>query len=303
MIRFLLLASLFALSAVGCTPPRETALTGAPDGKDKAYGPLPRQVLDYYVAEAPGTPIVLFVHGGGWVCCSKDDDDNLQVARVFHDAGYAVVSMDYTLAEDAEYEGFPHQLREVAMGLAWAKEHADLLNGDPERVVLVGESAGAHLVGLLGVYNPRSLLAGSPYAGTPHSLDVRAVVGWSGIYSIAPDHPAVAVGEVYGLMLGTDDPKTYEERLHASQPIHHLDGSTRPAIAVLHGQQDDVVGYANSVSFYDALVDSGYCAELTLLPENGHDFIEQAAPDNPVFVPTLDFIARATGDVPLCAGE
>jgi len=251
------------------------------------YGELEVENLNYYIAPEPGAPIVIFVHGGGWVCCSKDDADNLDCTRIFHEAGYAVVSMDYVLAPDENYEGFPHQIENVACVIAWTKNNADLINGDPDKIVLVGESAGAHMVALMGLYNPASLCEGCNWEAP---LDVHGVITWSGPFYWGEEflEPEDDEESVIIQMLGDRD----SLNLWLSQPINHLNGSTNTHFMIMHGAEDPVVPVEQSKTFYDSLIAAGYVAEKAIIEGHGHDFIEKARPDNAIFIPTLDFLYR-----------
>jgi acetyl esterase/lipase len=117
--------------------------------RDIAYGEDPHQRLDVYVPEA-GTsraPIVLMVHGGGWKRGDKDLDAVVthKVAR-WVPRGIVFVSIDYRMLPEADPRV---QAQDVARALAFVQRHAATWGGDGRRVVLMGHSAGAHLIALL----------------------------------------------------------------------------------------------------------------------------------------------------------
>ena len=117
--------------------------------RDVAYGADPAQRLDVYLPEA-GTahaPVVLMVHGGGWRRGGKDVGTVVthKVAR-WVPRGIVFVSVDYRMLPGADPRA---QAQDVARALAFAQRHARNWNADPDRVVLMGHSAGAHLVALL----------------------------------------------------------------------------------------------------------------------------------------------------------
>jgi len=58
----------------------------------------------------------------------------------------------------------------------------------------------------------------------------------------------------------------------------------------MHGREDQTVPASQSEIFYDSLLAKGYSAELAVIEEHGHDFIENAAAENDIFIPTLKFI-------------
>lgn len=91
-----------------------------------------------------GLPVVVWIHGGAFVSGRKEDVANY--ARVVANQGYAVASVDYTLAPDATY---PTQARQVDAAIAHLLRHAVRLGIDPQRVLLAGDSAGAQIAAQL----------------------------------------------------------------------------------------------------------------------------------------------------------
>jgi arylformamidase len=112
---------------------------------ERAYGPDPRQRLDFTPAEARGAPLVLFVHGGGW--SMGDKRMAAHMAAHFHGAGYAFAAVNYRLVPDASVD---QQAADVAAALASLLADARALGIDRNRIMLIGHSAGAHLAALVG---------------------------------------------------------------------------------------------------------------------------------------------------------
>lgn len=105
--------------------------------------------LDIYrpSAQAEGSgarPILVFVHGGAWAFGDKRSVNTLP--QWCEREGWILVSLNYRLSPKVIH---PEHARDVAAGLAWVFEHAEEFGGDPERVVLMGHSAGAHLAGIV----------------------------------------------------------------------------------------------------------------------------------------------------------
>lgn len=121
---------------------------GAKILRDLAYGPDPEQRMDVYVpAYVEGAPVLLMVHGGAWLFGDKAMSrmvDN----KVAHwlPKGAIFISVNYRLAPKADPLA---QADDVAKALAAAQSKAASWGGDPARFVLIGHSAGAHLVALL----------------------------------------------------------------------------------------------------------------------------------------------------------
>lgn len=124
---------------------------------DIAYGDHERQKLDVFLpkrTKGSALPVAMMVHGGGWFTGDKAAKKVIGYKKdYFHARGYAFVSINYRLAPDDMYPAAPN---DVASSLAWLKEKKDKLNIDTSKVILIGHSAGAHLVNLV-VTNGRFL--------------------------------------------------------------------------------------------------------------------------------------------------
>ena len=138
-----------------------------------AYGPDPAQRFDLYLpANASRAPVVFYVHGGGWANGDKTNPGLASKLAYWLPKGYAVISANYRMVPVA----MPlEQARDVARGVALAQRRAGEWQVDPARMVLMGHSAGAHLVALLGA-DPRMLIqAGATPARGIVSLDSGAL--------------------------------------------------------------------------------------------------------------------------------
>ncbi|MCC2638179.1 MAG: hypothetical protein K0Q68_1898 [Moraxellaceae bacterium] len=149
--------------------------------RDLAYGPSPRQVIDIYLPPgATAAPLLVMVHGGAWRFGDKAESrvvDN-KVAR-WLPRGIGVVSVNYRLLPQADVA---QQAEDVAAALAFVQRQAPEWGADPREIILMGHSAGAHLVALLGARPARVIAAGgSPWRGTvaldSAALDVEALMG------------------------------------------------------------------------------------------------------------------------------
>ena len=101
---------------------------------------------------ATGTPVVVFVHGGAWVSGTLDGYDNLCESMV-ELAGCAVVSVDYRLAPE---HPFPAALDDTLAALRWVVDHAAAFGGDPDRIAVMGDSAGGNLATVAGTSAARA---------------------------------------------------------------------------------------------------------------------------------------------------
>ena len=148
--------------------------------RNVAYGPDPAQRFDLYLpARAANAPVVFYVHGGGWANGDKTNPGLTNKLAHWLPKGYAVISSNYRMVPAA----MPlEQAHDIARALATAQRRAGEWNLDAGRFVLMGHSAGAHLVALLGA-DPGLLAAagGKPPRGVVSldsgALDVPALMG------------------------------------------------------------------------------------------------------------------------------
>lgn len=110
------------------------------------YGEAREQALDIYRPRTGGpSPLILFIHGGGWSAGSKSMGEGGQPAH-FVAAGYAWATIGYRLVPGATVE---QQAGDIARAIAWLHGRARRLNLDDSRIVLVGHSSGAQLAALI----------------------------------------------------------------------------------------------------------------------------------------------------------
>lgn len=145
-MRIVALIALLPLSALALSAPVQRARATSPEGTViVAYGQHPVQQLDFTPSAQLNAPLVVFLHGGGWAF--GDKRMAAQMAAHFHGQGYAFASVNYRLVPEAD----PHQQAEdVAAAIASLREDARGRGIDPDRVLVVGHSAGAHLAALVG---------------------------------------------------------------------------------------------------------------------------------------------------------
>lgn len=112
-----------------------------------AYGTDEEQQLDFWPGATADAPLVLFVHGGGWKRGDKGMMRGSDKLEHWQAAGYAVASINYRLVPDHTVE---QQGADVASAVAFLRDRAGTLGFDRSRIALIGHSAGAHLVALVG---------------------------------------------------------------------------------------------------------------------------------------------------------
>jgi arylformamidase len=133
--------------------------------KDVTYGPDKLQRMDVYAPpEASKAPVIFMVHGGAWAIGDKAHSKVVQnKARHWLPKGFVLISVNYKLVPDVTPT---EQLQDLAQALAQAQKQASLWGADPDRFVLMGHSAGAHLIALLNADPAVALGAGArPWQG------------------------------------------------------------------------------------------------------------------------------------------
>jgi acetyl esterase/lipase len=214
---------------------------------DISYGDDTHQRLDVYVP-ASGTahaPVLVMVHGGGWKRGDKDMDAVVtRKIALWVPRGIVFVSVDYRMLPDADPRV---QAQDVARALAYVQQHAATWGGDGGRVVLMGHSAGAHLVALLEASPTWATQAGArPWLGAVFldsgALDVPALMQ-------APHLP------LYDNAFG-NDPAFWR----AVSPQQQLSANRPPLLAVCSTQR--MRSCQQSAAFVDAANASGTRAEL-----------------------------------------
>lgn len=108
-------------------------------------GADPLRTLDIYAPKgASGAPVVIFIHGGGW--SKRDKDEVGSQPKLFNSAGIIVASINYRLAPAIRH---PENVRDVAFAIAWIHRNIRKSGGDPNKIFLMGHSAGSHLAALV----------------------------------------------------------------------------------------------------------------------------------------------------------
>jgi len=242
--------------------------------RDVVYAADTGQELDVYrPATASGAPVVVFFYGGRW-----QDGNRRQyafVGKALAANGIVAVLPDYR-----EYPAvrFPAFVEDAARAVAWARQHAQALGGDPFRLYVAGHSAGGHIAALLGT-DARYLRA---QGFAPRDL--------AGVIAIAGPHDFLPITEA-DLAAIFGPPERYPD----SQPVNFVDGD-EPPFLLLHGSDDDLVRPRNSVSLAERLQAAHEPCELRLYPGVGHIRI-LAAMDLSYerLAPTLDDVKAFVG--------
>ncbi|HTO47380.1 MAG TPA: alpha/beta hydrolase [Burkholderiales bacterium] len=220
-----------------------------------AYGTHPRKILDAYRhTSAAKVPVVLFVHGGAFVRGDKDVTDEVyaNVGYYFARHGYLALNVEYRLAPESRYPGGADDL---AAAIAWAKRSARDLGGDPERLVLVGHSAGAtHVAGC--AWDPNMPVRIDPA--------VKGIVLISGRLraDARPDNPnAAGVRAYFG-----DDESQYEAR----SPVTYAGASQLPVFLAIAEHENPLLDVYGAETLYRIAIARGRAPRFLRLPRHNH---------------------------------
>jgi acetyl esterase/lipase len=260
-------------------PPK---LPAAPQGvkveRDIAYVPGgdSSQTLDLYLPEQTSDkplPLIIYIHGGGWRGGSKNGCPPAQ----FVTQGYAAASVEYRFSQKAL---FPAQIQDCQAAVRFLRANAKKYNIDPDHFGVWGESAGGHLVALLGTTGGQKLYP--PIGGNDDVSDrVQAVCD---VYGPADFAKVAAHAEAdkeakniftfndpkdpYGLLIG-GGVGTESDKTKAVSPFYHVTKDAPPFL-VLHGTKDTLVPFAQSVELVEKLKAAGVDATLQKFPGAGH---------------------------------
>jgi len=240
--------------------------------------------LDLYLPDAENPPLILCIHGGGWIF--GDRKTPIMLWQV--DRGYALASIEYRLADEKVKDKgiFPDNIIDCKDALIYLRQNAAKYGYDPTRVIVGGDSAGGHLAALMGT-------SAGQTDWEPEGADcsVQAVVDYYGAVSVAEGEgwlPELAEdGGALSLLLGTmAQTAKGKARAAVANPITYINGN-EPPFLILHGDSDQVVPYTQSVCLRDALEKAGGSVGLHRVFGGDHCF--ESASANLVVDEFLDY--------------
>lgn len=215
---------------------------------DVAFGPETWQRLDIYEPARVNKdrPVIVFCYGGNWTAGSKDDYRFVGAALAAR--GYVVFVPNYRLYPAVR---FPVFIEDVAAAVAWVQAHGAAYGGNPQRIVLMGHSAGAHIAAMLAL-NQRYL----ERAGADPSRIV-GLIGLSGPYDLAPNTPMLDA-----IFAAPYTPADWQVTPFASPRA--------PPALLIQGGDDQLVSPSNSQHLAAELRSEGVPVRLRIFPDRGH---------------------------------
>lgn len=262
----------------------ETVLERVPPAPDErlAYGTAPSQFGHLRLPGGPGPhPCVIAIHGGYWR--NRYSLDHLgHLCAALTGMGIATCNLEYRRTGDTG-GGWPGTFEDVAAGTRFLLDRAESFHIDPERVVLLGHSAGGHLASWLGSRD--RVPAGSGIEGrTP---PVRGMVSLAGVLDLdAAWALHLSDDAVVELLGGTPD--GVPDRYRAASPLALVPAPVPPL--VVHGTADDIVPLEISERYHRAAVSAGQESALMLL--EGADHFDVIDPESRAWSEIAEAIRR-----------
>ncbi len=229
---------------------------------------LKKHLLDIYIpAGANGkVPVVVFIHGGGWIGNDKYSDMGYMpntVAAMLNN-GMAVASIDYRFAMQAV---FPAILQDCNKAVTFLYDNADKYGLDKNKFAVMGFSAGGHLASLMGT-SQNNKVSSLYFPGTYRPFQYKAVVDFYGPTDLVllPGNEDEKSPE--GLLIGAA-PLLRPDLAKAASPITYIDKNDPPFL-IYHGEKDNIVSNKQSKLFSAWLTHYGVKNELTIVKDAPH---------------------------------
>jgi len=247
--KFIFLSSILGLLS-GCSPLAVLNATVSHDGYtstlNQAYGDQLRQSLDVHVPKQvkDNADVVIFYYGGRWQYGSKDQ--YRFVADAFTSQGLITVLPDYRLYPDVDWRDF---VNDGARAYQWVYDNIARYNGNPERIFVMGHSAGAHISAMVAL--DESLLARK-------TKRPCGFIGLAGPYDFLPIRDA----DVVRVFSSAGD-------IQNTQPITFVNVGD-PAMLLMHGSDDVSVKPGNSVRVAERAIKVGTAAKSKIYSDVDH---------------------------------
>lgn len=237
------------------TPTQEGLVYGEADGV--------KLTMDYYAPKGAGVhPIAIIIHGGGYQRGNSQSGSEAYCADFLAPAGYAVFSVNYRLAPKYPY---PYMVYDVERSIRYLRYNAKRWDADPDRIALIGGSAGgflSNMAGLLGA--PGEAAAKDPV--DRESAKVQAVVSLFAQSSFA----TVPLNrDVHALLDPLIQRKGEAEALREASPITYVSKNAPPFLEIL-GDRDEYIPFTEATNLQNALHKVGVRCDIIRIPNGMH---------------------------------
>ena len=246
-----------APSSAAAAPAQVTLpIDGVTTKQDVVYGRVEGSALLADIAYPAGDklPAIISVHGGRWRAGNRTDASSIKVAQ-WANFGFFAMSIDYRLVGGSPA---PASYLDTLCAIRWVHAHAQEYKIDPERIYLIGQSAGGQLVSLVATLGDGPFKRSGGW-DTARS-DVRAVISVAGPYELN----TLSWGNLW-TPVGED----VEAARKLASPMTHVSAKTRPTL-VIHSDDDRSVPIQQAVDFAEALKKAGVQTRFTHYTDKGH---------------------------------
>ncbi|MFN4228031.1 MAG: alpha/beta hydrolase fold domain-containing protein [Candidatus Ratteibacteria bacterium] len=238
--------------------------------KDVTYGKVKNRELLLDIIrrvdkENKKLPVIVYIHGGGWISGNKETGWNKLLP--FVENGYLGVSISYRLSSEAK---FPAQIEDCKCAIRFLRANSEKYNIDNEKIGVWGASAGGNLVCLLGVTDDNTFNNSGGWEG--YSSKVNAVCDWFGRTNFLIDikksedenSPYVYISK----FLGGPIEENLEKAIKVSP--YYYECKKCPPFLIVHGENDNIVPYSQSEMFYNKLKKNKVDVILIKVKNAGH---------------------------------
>lgn len=199
-------------------------------------------------------PVVVNIHGGGW---NKGNKESQTGFGSFFKEGYAVANVAYRLSQQATA---PAAVQDIRCAIIYLVNNATALNIDPNKIVLMGGSAGGHLALVAGLVGTGKQFDGNCPTSKP--IKIAAIIDKYGITSVG----------AWKSKSGTQwlGNKANDEKFIQSVSPLYLVTKNSPPVFIVHGDADPTVPYQQSVDLKKKLDEAGVKNEFITIPGGLH---------------------------------
>lgn len=218
-----------------------------------------RMDIYYNPTSASPTPAVIHIHGGGWNHGTKESQTGF---GSWFKSGFAVINVEYRLVQVAPA---PAAIEDVRCALSYVKTHAKELNINPDKIVVDGSSAGAHLALMAGLLeNDRRF-----DTECPSKIDMRVAAIVSNYAPTDFSGNNIDAKKWKSLANWLGDKVDDESFRNAVSPLANVK-KTSPPVFIVHGNADPIVPYQQSVALHEKLDQYGVYNVFITVEGGGH---------------------------------
>ena len=195
---------------------------------------------------------IVFVHGGGWRSGDKRKGYFMRGAIEYAQKGYVCITVNYRLIAEAP---MPASIEDVKCAVRWLRANAKKYNVNPKRIGAYGNSAGAHLVCMLGLAKPEAKLEGDgPYQEQSSLVQAVCASATPTNFLLFDNRRKARRTQPGELFAGPAD--TLEERGRKASPSTYV-AADAPPFLLVHGTADTTVNIKHGDTFHGALKKAG----------------------------------------------